>query len=146
MPAFLASIACFVNLDPNLKAAVPGIPRFATIRVILPAVVCSAFSSNVVRSSKKDSTCAALLVPKPMSIRDAPREKAPFGMSISPAAIPDKTLCIVPTLLSLKLVLKSLTLTLIGVVLISTMTKHSEFARTLLLFLDYQRFLIHCFY
>ena len=97
-------------------------------------------------ASKKDSTCAALLVPKPMSIRDAPREKAPFGMSISPAAIPDKTLCIVPTLLSLKLVLKLLTLTLIGVVLISTMTKHSEFARTLLLFLDYQRFLIHCFY
>ncbi len=49
-------MACLVNFDPNLNAAVPGIPKFVTIRVILPAVVASAFSSNVVRSSKNDST------------------------------------------------------------------------------------------
>ena len=40
-----------------------------------------------------------MLVPRPKSISDAPSENAPFGMSITPAAIPANTACMLPILL-----------------------------------------------
>ena len=70
------------------------------IRVRSPAKVCSAFSSNVVRSSKYFSTLAALLVPNPMSSKAAPNVNAPFGMSIRPAPTPANMDSSVPTLLT----------------------------------------------
>ena len=98
VPAFLESIALRASALPNFQPCDPGIPKLVNILAKLPTVVASAFSSKVVRSSKKLSTLAALLLPKPKSINDAPRVKAPFGISIIPAAIPDNKLCIVPTL------------------------------------------------
>ena len=53
MPFSFARRARFVKPDAVLNAAVPGIPKFVSILVILPAVVASAFSSSVVRLSKK---------------------------------------------------------------------------------------------
>ena len=78
-------MACLAKPEPILKPAAPGTPRLVIIRDKLPANVCSDFSSNVVRSSKNFSTFAAWSVPRPKSIKDAPREKAPFGISIKPA-------------------------------------------------------------
>ena len=57
--AFLETMACLAKLDPILKPCAPGIPRLVTIRARLPASVASAFSSNVVKSSKNFSTLAA---------------------------------------------------------------------------------------
>ena len=68
--------------------------------VILPAAVASAFSSNVVRSSNHCSTLAALPLLTPRSMRLAPKEKNPFGIAITPDAIPDNIDSNVPTLLS----------------------------------------------
>ena len=57
LPARIASSAI---LDAILKPLAAGKPILTNASVILPAVVASAFSSNSVRSSKKDSTLAAL--------------------------------------------------------------------------------------
>ena len=65
--------------------------------VILPAAVASAFSSNVVRSSKYCSTLAALFVPAPRSMSVAPNENRPLGIAMAPETIPDRTDSIVPT-------------------------------------------------
>ena len=100
MPFFLCSIALVARSAPFLNAKPPGTPRFTMIRVRSPAKVCSAFSSNVVRSSKYFSTLAALLVPNPMSSKAAPNVNAPFGMSIRPAPTPANMDSSVPTLLT----------------------------------------------
>ena len=57
LEAFIASTAI---LDPTLNPATAGIPMLTNASVICPATVASAFSSNVVRSSKNASTLAAL--------------------------------------------------------------------------------------
>ena len=69
------------------------------ILVKLPAKVASAFSSSPVKSSKKFSTLAALLVPKPKSISAAPSVNAPLGISNKPEPIPANIDSSVPTLL-----------------------------------------------
>ena len=99
LPAFLENIAFFASPVPIFHACEPGIPRLVIIRAISPAVLCSAISSKLVKLSKKFSTLAAVLVPRPKSISDAPSENAPFGMSITPAAIPANTACMLPILL-----------------------------------------------
>jgi len=94
-----ALTADLANLCPCLKAIPPGIPMLTSVSTSLPAAVASAFSSKVVRSSKKASTSAALFVPAPRSINVAPREKKPLGIAIRPDATPEKTDSRVPTLL-----------------------------------------------
>ena len=69
------------------------------VSVILPAVVASACSSNVVRSSKYFSTSAALLVSAPRSMRLAPSDAKPFGIAIRPEPTPASIDC--NTLISL---------------------------------------------
>ena len=79
LPAFLVLNAVLAMEVPILKPTPPGTPMLTNSSAIFPAVVASAFSSHSVRSSKYFSTCAALLVPAPRSIKDAPKEKIPLG-------------------------------------------------------------------
>ena len=80
LPNFLDLNAVLAMDVPILKPTPPGIPMLTNNSAIFPAVVAAAFSSRLVKSSKYFSTCAALFVPAPRSMRLAPSEKIPLGI------------------------------------------------------------------